>query len=131
MELDDVTGAIVDASVQIHRELGPGLFESVYETLLARELQRRGMQVERQRSISFSFNGVDIEDAFRADLLVERCVIVDVNSLERLAPVHTKQLLTYLRVSNLSVGLLLNFGAETMKEGLKRVANGFLRNPRP
>ena len=112
MELDDITGAIVDAAVQIHRARGPGLFESLYEALLAAELQRRGLCAERQRTIGFCYDGVHVEDAFRADLLVERCVIVEVKSLERLAPIHTKQLLTYLRLMDLRVGLLLNFGAE-------------------
>jgi iron complex transport system substrate-binding protein len=123
MQIDDITGAIVDASVQIHRDLGPGLFESVYEVLLRCELMRRGLRTERQRVISFSYDGVEILEAFRADLLVEELVIVEIKSLERMAPVHAKQLLTYLRLTNLRVGLLLNFGAETMKEGLKRVVN--------
>lgn len=83
------------------------------------------MRADRQRLISFSYDGIDIEDAFRADLLVERRVIVEVKSLERLAPVHTKQLLTYLRLTDLRVGLLLNFGAETMREGVKRVVNNY------
>jgi GxxExxY protein len=131
MEMDDITAAIVDAAVQIHRELGPGLFESLYEALLAGELQRRGMRAERQRMISFSYNGAEIQDAFRADLLVEERVIVEVKSLERLAPVHTKQLVTYLRLTNLRVGLLLNFGAATMKEGLKRVVNDFPSSSSP
>jgi iron complex transport system substrate-binding protein len=125
MELDDITGVIVDAAVRIHRELGPGLLESLYEGILACELRRRALRTERQRLISFSYNGIDIEDAFRADLLVEECVIVEVKSVERLAPVHTKQLLTYLRLTNLRVGLLLNFGAETMKEGVKRMVNNY------
>ena len=125
MELDDITGAIVDAAVRIHRKLGPGLFESLYEALLAGEIARRGLRTERQRLISCSYNGVDVEDAFRADLLVDERVIVEVKSLERLAPVHAKQLLTYLRLTNLRVGLLLNFGAETMKEGMKRVVNNY------
>lgn len=125
MELDDVTGVIIDAAVRIHRTLGPGLLESLYESLLACELGRRGLRADRQRLISFSYDGIDIEDAFRADLLVERRVIVEVKSLERLAPVHTKQLLTYLRLTDLRVGLLLNFGAETMREGVKRVVNNY------
>ena len=125
VELDDITGAIVDAAVRIHREVGPGLFESLYEALLASELARRGLRVERQRLISCSYNGDAVEDAFRADLLVEAQVIIEVKSLERLAPVHMKQLLTYLRLTNLRVGLLLNFGAETMKEGMKRVVNDY------
>jgi iron complex transport system substrate-binding protein len=125
VELDDITGAIVDAAVRIHREVGPGLFESLYEALLASELARRGLRVERQRLISCSFDGVNVEDAFRADLMVEERVIVEVKSLERLAPVHAKQLLTYLRLTDLRVGLLLNFGAETMKEGMKRMVNNY------
>ena len=125
MELDDITGGIVDSAVRIHRTLGPGLLESLYECLLACELRRRGMRAERQRLIGFSYDGIDIEDAFRADLLVEQRVIVEVKSFEHLAPVHTKQLLTYLRLTNLRVGLLLNFGAETMREGVKRVVNNY------
>ena len=130
MELDDITGAIVDAAVQVHRELGPGLFESLYETLLECELQRRGLQTERQRLIGFCYDGRHVEDAFRADLLVMGCVIIEVKSLERLAPVHTKQLLTYLRLTNLRVGLVLNFGAETMREGVKRVVNNYTASGR-
>ena len=111
MELDDITGVILDAAVRIHRTLGAGLLESRYECLLACELGRRGLRAERQRLISFSYDGIEIEDAFRADLLVEACVIVEVKSLEHLAPVHRKQLLTYLRLTNLRVGLVVNFGA--------------------
>ena len=125
LELDDITGVIIDSGVRIHRALGPGLLESLYECLLACELRRRELHVERQQLISFSYDGVDIEDAFRADLLVEKRVIVEVKSLEHLAPIHTKQLLTYLRLTNLRVGLVLNFGAETMKEGVKRVVNNY------
>lgn len=125
MELDDITGAVIDASIRIHRDLGPGLFESVYETLLAASLERRGLQVERQQAVGISYDGVDFEHAFKADLVVESRVIVEVKSLDRLAPVHPKQLLTYLRLMNLRVGLLLNFSAPTMKEGIKRVVNDF------
>ena len=123
MELDDVTGAIIDAALLIHRDLGPGALESLYETVLAHELKRRGLRAERQLLISFSYHGIEIEDAFRADLIVEQCVIVEVKSLERVAAVHQKQLLTYLRLMDLRVGLLLNFGAELMKDGLRRVVN--------
>jgi iron complex transport system substrate-binding protein len=125
MELDDITGVIVDAAVQIHRAPGPGLLESLYEALLACELRRRGLHVDRQRLIRFSWNGFDVEDAFRADLVVEQRVIVEVKSVERMASVHPKQLLTYLRLTNLRVGLLLNFGAEVMKEGIRRVVNDY------
>ncbi|MFL5618656.1 MAG: GxxExxY protein [Gemmatimonadaceae bacterium] len=125
MELDDITGAIVDAAVGIHRNPGPGLLESLYEALLACELRRRGLQVERQRLIRVSYNGIDVEDAFRADLLVEKCVIIELKSVERVTPVYAKQLLTYLRLTNLRVGLLLNFGAERMKDGIERVVNDY------
>jgi GxxExxY protein len=128
MELDDVTGAVVDAAVQIHRELGPGLFESVYEAVLARALERRGLRVDQQRAVPFAYDGIEFEQGFRLDLLVEECVVVEVKSLDRLAPVHTKQVLTYLRLANVPVGLLLNFGADTMKEGMKRIVNGLAAN---
>jgi GxxExxY protein len=100
------------------------LLESAYERLLERRLQQRGLRVESPVGIDFTFDGLDFKDGFRLDLLVERCVIVEVKSLERgLAPVHTKQLLTYLRLTDLRIGLLLNFGGATMKEGIKRVVN--------
>lgn len=122
--LDDVTGAIVDAAYGLHRGLGPGLLESVYETVLARDLQRRGLVVERQKSASFEYQGMLFENAFRLDLLVEGRVAVEIKSVERLAPQAYKQLLTYLRLLDLPVGLLVNFGAPTLKAGLHRVVNG-------
>jgi GxxExxY protein len=125
LELDDITGEIVDAALRIHRNPGPRLLESVYETLLAHELRRRGLHVDRQRLIELSFDGVDSEKAFRADLLVQERVIVEVKSVDCFAPVHAMQLLTYLRLSNLSVGLLLNFGAARMKDGIRRVVNDY------
>lgn len=124
VEVDHVTGAIVESAILIHRRLGPGVFESVYETVLASLLTRRGLHVERQRAVSFTFDDMRFDQGFRIDLLVGHSVIVEVKSLDRLAPVHRKQLLTYLRLTNLRVGLLLNFGAETMREGIRRVVNG-------
>lgn len=123
MEVDEITGAIIDESIKIHRDLGPGLLESVYEIVLARALQRRGFDVERQRAINFEYDGLIFENAFKLDLLVEGLVVVELKSVENFAPVHFKQLLTYLRLMKLPVGLLLNFGAATLKEGLKRVVN--------
>ena len=122
-EPDDVTGAIIHASMSIHRGLGPGLLESVYETLLARALMRRGFHVVRQQPIAFQWDGELFEEGFRADLVVDRLVIVELKSIERINRVHAKQLLTYLRLSGLHVGLLLNFGAETMKDGIHRIVN--------
>jgi iron complex transport system substrate-binding protein len=121
--LDDITGAIVDASVKLHTKLGPGLLESVYEVVLARDLARRGLLVERQKPVSFEYDDLRFEDAFRTDLLVNNAVIVEVKSMERTLPVHAKQLLTYLKLLKLPVGLLINFGAPTLKEGLQRIVN--------
>ena len=122
--LDDVTGIIVDAAVNLHKALGPGLLESVYEMVLTRDLERRGLQVQRQKPISFEYDGLNFDDAFRVDLLVDGRVIVEIKSAERSAPVYAKQLLTYLRLMKLPVGLLINFGAATLKDGLERVVNG-------
>ena len=122
-DLDDITGAIVDAAMQIHHKLGPGLLESVYEIVLAREVERRGFRVDRQKAVRFEYDGIVFDEGFRADLLVGNQIVVEVKSVERLAPVHGKQLLTYLRLMHLQVGLLLNFGAPLMKDGVFRVAN--------
>ncbi|MBS0470527.1 MAG: GxxExxY protein [Proteobacteria bacterium] len=121
--LDDVTGAIVDAAYKLHVVLGPGLLESVYEAVLARDLARQGFTVDRQRSVSFEYDDLRFEDAFRVDLLINNSVVVEIKSVERDAPVHAKQLLTYLRLLKLPVGLLINFGRPTLKEGLTRVVN--------
>lgn len=125
MDDDAISGLIVDASVRLHKDLGPGLLESVYETLLADRLRARGLMVERQKTIAFEFDGVLFDDGYRVDLLVDGRVIVELKSVEQLAPVHAKQLLTYLRLMNLRVGLLVNFGAPVMKDGIKRLVNGY------
>jgi GxxExxY protein len=130
-ELDDISGAVVDAALRIHQALGPGLLESVYETVLAQQLKRRGFEVQRQRSVSFEFGGMQFDEGFRIDLLVDGRVVVELKSTEKLAPVHSKQLLTYLRLMNLQVGLLINFGASTLKEGLRRVVNGLAATDSP
>ena len=122
-ERDSLTGEIVDAALKLHQAIGPGLLESVYEALLAKELERRGLRTARQVPVSFEYDGLSFQDAFRVDLLVESRVVVELKSVERLAPVHSKQLLTYLRLMNLPIGLLVNFGASTLKEGLHRIAN--------
>jgi GxxExxY protein len=123
MELDRITGEVVDAAYRLHVALGPGLMESVYETLLFRELDRRGFEVERQKDVTFVYDGVPFVNAYRVDLLVERSVVVEIKSTEKQAPVHKHQLLTYVRLLRLEVGLLLNFGLPTMKEGMVRVVN--------
>lgn len=126
--LDDVTGAVIDAAMRIHRRLGPGLLESVYEVVLAKELQRRKLRAERQQPVRIEYDGLVFAEAFRADLVVEDRVVVEIKSVEELAPVHFKQLLTYLRLMNLQVGLLINFGEPTLKEGLHRVVNRLPRS---
>jgi iron complex transport system substrate-binding protein len=122
-ERDRLTGEIVDAAFKLHLALGPGLLESVYETVLAKELERRGLRAARQVPVSFAYDGLEFRDVCRIDLLVESRVAVELKSVERFAPVHPKQLLTYLRLMNLPVGLLINFGAPTLKEGLRRIVN--------
>ncbi len=122
-QLDQVTGGIVDAAVKLHQGLGPGLLESVYQALLLKELIRRGFRAERQRRVAFEFDGLYFDDGLRIDLLVEDRVVVELKSVENLLPVHKKQVLTYLRLMDLPVGLLINFGAATLKEGLHRIVN--------
>lgn len=120
---NEITGQIVDAAYRLHSRLGPGLLESVYETVLAGVLQERGLHVERQKVVSFEFEGHVFDEGLRVDLFVEHSVVVELKSVERLAPVHMKQVLTYLRLLNLPVGLLINFGADRLKDGLQRVTN--------
>lgn len=122
-DIEDCARVAVDCGLRIHRDLGPGLLESVYEAVLADGLRRRGVSVERQKPISFQYDGVQFNEGFRADLMVEGNLIVELKSVERLAPVHGKQLLTYLRLAGQPLGLLMNFGAETFKEGCKRIVN--------
>ena len=125
MDVDRVSGMVVDAAIKVHRTLGPGLLESVYESVLEEELRRRLASVERQKSVPLRYEGRVLEDAFRVDLLVDGQVVVEVKAIEQLAPVHYRQVLTYLKLLDLRVGLLLNFGAATMREGLHRIVNGY------
>lgn len=122
-DINEITGAVVKAAYEVHTRLGPGLLESVYESVLARMLERRGFQVERQKAISFEFDGMRFEEGFRIDLLVENRVLVELKSVEKLAPIHSKQVLTYLRLLDLPFGLLVNFGAPRLNEGLRRILN--------
>jgi iron complex transport system substrate-binding protein len=124
-DLDEITGDIVDAAVKLHIRLGPGLLESVYEKLLAQALERRGRTVERQVLLDFEFDGLRFEKGLRVDMLVDGIIVVELKSVEMLAPVHKRQLLTYLRLLDLPLGLLINFGAPTLKAGLQRVVNGY------
>ena len=130
-EVDEITGEVVDAAFRIHSGLGPGLLESVYEAVLTKELERRGLRVERQKIVAFEYDGMHFDEGLRLDLLVEGTVVVELKSVEKLAPVYGKQLLTYLRLLNLEVGLLINFGAATFKECLQRVVNGYVPSASP
>ncbi len=131
MDLDDVSGDVVDVALRLHRELGPGLLESVYEMLLAARLERMGHAVVRQQAIDVVFDGIHFDRAFKIDLLVAGRLLVEIKSVERLSAVHGKQLLTYLRLTRQPVGLLINFGGETLKEGLRRVVNDYRPSASP
>jgi len=122
MEINQITGAVVDAAYRIHEEAGPGLLESVYERILMDVLTSKGLLVERQVPIPIQFGGKIYDDAFRADLIVENCVIIEIKSVDRIAPVHKKQVLTYLKLSGIKVGLLINFGGEFLKGNIERLA---------
>ena len=122
-DLNSISGTIVDAAFHIHSALGPGLLESVYEVVLAHELEKRGLKVERQVPVPIVFDGIRFDEGFRADLIVDGCIIVELKSVEQLAPVHSKQPLTYLRLLDYRLGLLINFGAPVIKDGIRRIVN--------
>ncbi|MEI8235499.1 MAG: GxxExxY protein [Verrucomicrobiota bacterium] len=123
-DTEEVSQVVVDCAFHLHKELGPGLLESVYEVVLAKRLEKAGLKVERQRPIPIVIDGIKFNEGFRADLLVNELLLIELKSVEILLPVHSKQLLTYLRLLNLPVGFLINFGGETFKEGVKRILNG-------
>lgn len=121
---EEIAAAVVDCAYRLHRDLGPGLLETVYEVVLAKMLRDLGLSVERQKPVPIHYSGFTFEEGFRADLLIEGIVLVELKSVENLAPVHSKQTLTYMRLLGVPLGLLLNFGSATFKEGCKRIVNG-------
>jgi GxxExxY protein len=121
--IEQLAKAAVDCGFQVHQDIGPGLLEAAYEAFLAALLVERGVRVETQKLVPVTYRGAVVRDAFRIDLLVERKLIIEVKSVERFAPVHAKQVLTYLRLMNLPLGLLMNFGADLFRNGVKRVIN--------
>ena len=123
--LEDIAKISVDCGFHLHRDIGPGLLESVYEILLSESLKEKGLSVERQKIIPITFKGRVLEEAFRADLVVENQILIELKSTERYAPVHAKQVITYLRLMDLPLGFLMNFGAATFKDGVKRLANQY------
>ena len=127
MTENEISKHILDAAFKVHTQLGPGLLESVYEVAMAHELRQAGLKVERQAPITISYDGVIFDEGFRADLLVQDSVIVELKSVESLKPVFAKQLLSYLRLADKKLGLLINFNEESLKNGIKRIANGMVK----
>lgn len=121
--IERIAKDVVDQSMKLHMALGPGLLESVYAVILGKKLEELGYRVEREKAIPVEIDGVTFEMGFRADLVINECFIVELKSVEKLAPVHGKQLLTYLRLTRYPLGLLINFGEAFLKDGIKRVAN--------
>jgi GxxExxY protein len=121
--VNNITGSILNLCIKIHSSLGPGLFESVYEEVLYYELIKEGMFIEKQKAIPVIYEGIKFEDGFRADIVVERCVIVELKSIDVLAPVHFKQLHTYLKLANIKDGILVNFNVDLIKNGFHRLFN--------
>ncbi|HSB91628.1 MAG TPA: GxxExxY protein [Flavitalea sp.] len=121
---NQISDFVIQNSISIHKELGPGLYESVYERILFNELQSSGFKIERQKKIPIRFQSVEFEVAFKADLIIEDKVIVEIKSVESVLPVHKMQLKTYLKLTGLKLGLLINFNVDLLKNGITRVANG-------
>ena len=124
MNENEIGKIVVDCAVRLHMEIGPGLLESVYEVLLAKMLSDAGLKVERQVPIPIKYHGVQFDEGFRADIVVENKVILELKSVENIAKVHKKQVLTYLKLTGMRLGYLLNFGEELMKDGISRILNG-------
>ena len=131
MNPNEITRQIVDAAYTIHVALGPGLLETVYEVTLCHELRKRGLRVQRQVPMAVEYDGLKFDEGFRADLLVEEMVIVELKSTEMNHPVHAKQLRTHLVLAKLQLGLVLNFGLEKIKDGITRMVNGLPETPHP
>ncbi len=124
MTENEIAAIIVDTSLDIHRHLGPGLLENAYEAVLAHELSIRGISFERQVQVPLEWKGIHLECCYRADIVVEKKVLIELKSVATLMPVHTKQLITYLRLTKMKLGLLINFNTDLIKDGIMRIANG-------
>ena len=124
MNENEIGTKLLEAAIQIHRELGPGLLEAVYEVILARELSDRGLRVQRQVPVPIVFKGIRFDEGFRADIIIENKVLLELKSIERIVPAHKKQVQTYLRLTGLKLGYLLNFGEAVLKSGITRCVNG-------
>ncbi len=126
MEINEITGIIIEESIKIHRDVGPGLLEKVYEELLYYRLTKRGLRVKRQQNIEFVYEEVRMNIDLRYDLMVEESVLVDIKSKETVPPVDYKVFKTYLRLTNITIGLVINFNVDYLKDGIKRIANNFI-----
>jgi GxxExxY protein len=126
--LDQITGAIIGAAIEVHRALGPGLLESAYEACLAYELIQQGFEVEQQKPLPLVYKAVHLDCGYRLDLLVEQAVIVEIKAVDSLAPIHSAQLLSYLKLSGCQVGLLINFNVDILKNGIRRIVNQFVED---
>jgi len=124
MRENDIGTRVIEAAINVHRELGPGLLETVYEIVLARELSNLGIDVERQVPVPIIYKGVTFDEGFRADIIVDKKVLLELKSVERIAPAHKKQVQTYLKLTGLKLGYLLNFGEDVLKSGITRCVNG-------
>ncbi len=128
MEINDVTGQIIDAAMKVHTALGPGLLESAYEACLTHELRKRGFVVQTQVVLPIEYDGIKLDAGYRSDLLVENCVIVELKAVATLNPIFEAQILSYLKLSKLEVGLLINFHVPRLKDGLRRIVNNYKGN---
>lgn len=126
MEFDALSNLVIGTAILVHKELGPGLLESAYETCLAYELAGRGVRFERQKPLPIQYKGVRLDCGYRLDLVVEKQIILEIKAVDQLAPLHEAQMLTYLRMSGCKVGLIMNFNVALFKDGLKRIVNGYV-----
>lgn len=124
-ELNEISGRIIEYSIEVHKELGPGMLEGAYEICLMHELVRNGFRAERQVLLPIRYQGIMLDAGYRIDLLVESSVVVELKAIDRLLPVHEAQLLSYLRMSDLPLGLLINFNGRLLRDGIRRVVNNF------
>lgn len=131
LSFNELTDCVIGACIEIHRALGPGLLESAYEECLSHELSQAGIRFERQKALPVSYKGVSLDGGYRLDLLVDNKLILELKTVEQLLPIHSAQLLTYLKLSQMTLGLLINFNVPAMKSGIKRIANGFQDSASP
>jgi GxxExxY protein len=129
LSMNDLTSRIIGAAIEVHRQLGPGLLESTYRACLCRELSLQGIAFTTERPLCLNYKGIALDCGYRIDVCVEERVVLELKSVEELKPLHTAQLLTYLKLSGMSVGLLMNFNVSVMKDGIRRVVNNFDETP--